>query len=145
MVKKSKIVRYIDSKPLQMCTKLKSRVIRFHPIDAYSNRPSQFENMTFFQYFTKFEYDKMQHSSLQHYHDQDNLRNYIYTTNTLTRFTNFHPTHNIEAFFYNIFLQKTRFWNEIELLSASIHKRTSHSWPFIRIKHHQNILDGICT
>jgi hypothetical protein len=49
MVKKSKVVRYIDSKPPQMCTKLitKSRVLRFHPIDVYNNWPSQFENMTF--------------------------------------------------------------------------------------------------
>ncbi len=121
MVKKSKVVQYIDSKPPQPCTKLitKSRVLGFHPIDVYTNRPSQFENMTFIQYFTKFEYDKMQHPSLQHYHNQNNLRNYIFTTNTLTRFTNFHPTHNTQTFFYNVLLQKITFWNEIELSPTS--------------------------
>ncbi len=77
------MVKNIDLKPLQMRTKLitKSRVLRFHLVDVYNNRPSLSISMTFIQYFTKFEYDKMQHSFSQHCHDQDNLGNYIYTTN----------------------------------------------------------------
>jgi hypothetical protein len=66
-----------------MHTKLitKSKVLRFHPVDVYSNWPSHSKNMTFIQYFMKFEYDKMQHLFSQHCHDQNNLGNYIYTTN----------------------------------------------------------------
>lgn len=60
----------------------------------------------------------MQHPSSQHCHDQDYLGNYIYTTNKLTRFTNFHPTHNNKTFFYML-LQKITFKNETKLLSTS--------------------------
>ncbi len=52
-------------------------------------------------------------------HGENNLGNYIYTTNKLTRFTNFHPTYNIEGFFNNILLQNGCFQREIDLLSTS--------------------------
>jgi len=125
-LKKSKVVRCIDPKPLQICKKLitKLKILGFHPIDIYQNWPSCLENMTFIQYFTKFEYNEMQHPSSQHCHDQDNLENYIYMTNKLTRFTNFHPTHNNKSFFYNILLWKIAFRNETKLLSTSKFKNS---------------------
>ena len=50
IIQKSRIVRYIDSNPPILRTKLvtKFRVLGFHPIDAYCNRPIAFDSMTFF-------------------------------------------------------------------------------------------------
>ena len=58
---KSRIVEYIDSNPPMLRTKLvtKSRVFGFHPIDAYSNKSITFESMTFFQYFERFETNRI--------------------------------------------------------------------------------------
>ncbi len=74
--------------------------------------------MTFIEYFTKYESNKLKRPSSK-CHGEDNLGNYIHTTNKLTRFTNFHPTHNIEGFFYNILLQNMCFRRELDLLFAS--------------------------
>ena len=50
VIQKSRIMKYIDSTPPMLQTKLvtKSRVLGFHPIDAYCNRLIAFESMTFF-------------------------------------------------------------------------------------------------
>jgi hypothetical protein len=37
----------------------------------------------------------------------------------LSRFIDFHPTHNIERFVSNILLQNVCFWRELDLLSPS--------------------------
>jgi hypothetical protein len=86
----------------------RSRILGFQPIDVYMNWPFHFGNMTFIEYFTKYEFDKLKHP-FSKWLGEDNLGNYIYTTNKLTRFTDFHPTHNIEGFFYNILLKKCVF------------------------------------
>jgi len=125
------------SKHLHMRTKIitRSRILWFHPIDVYMNRPSHFENMTFIEYFTKFEFDKLKRLSSK-CHGEDNLKNYIYTTNKLTRFTYFHPTHNIEGFFYNILVQNMCFWRELDLLSASnLQKNYVHEYHFRGLVH----------
>jgi hypothetical protein len=118
--KKNVVVKYIDSKPPHMHIKIItiSRILGFHPIDVYMNRPFHFENMTFIEYFTKYESNKLKCLSSK-CHGEDNLGNSIYTTNKLTRFIDFHPTHNIEGFFYNILLQNVCFWRELDLPSAS--------------------------
>ncbi len=36
-----------------------SRILGFHPIDVYMNQPFHFENMTFIEYFTKYESNKL--------------------------------------------------------------------------------------
>jgi hypothetical protein len=74
--------------------------------------------MTFIEYFTKYESNKLKCPSSK-CHGEDNLGNYIYTTNKLTRFIDFHPTHNIEGYFYNILLQNMCFQRKLDLLSAS--------------------------
>ncbi len=79
----------------KIITRLK--ILGFHPIDVYRNQSSRFENMTFIEYFTKCKSNKLKRPSSK-YHGEDNLWNYIYTTNKLTRFIDFHPTHNIKGF-----------------------------------------------
>jgi hypothetical protein len=74
--------------------------------------------MTFIEYFTKYESNKLKCLSSK-CHGEDNLGNYTYTTNKLTIFIDFHPTHNIEGFFYSILLQNVCFWQKIDLLFAS--------------------------
>jgi len=92
----------------------RSIIFGFHPIDVYMNRPSHFENMTFIEYFTKYEFDKLKHL-FSKCHGED----YIYTTNKLTIFTEFHLAHNIIGFFYNISLQNVCFRRELYLLCAT--------------------------
>ncbi len=84
-------------------------------IDVYNNQPLDFNNMTFIQYLTNFEYDKLQCPTLK-CDGQDDLGNFIYKGNKLIKFTNFHPTYNIKGFFNNILLQKVSFKNENEFL-----------------------------
>jgi hypothetical protein len=61
IVQKSIVVKYIDSRPPHLKTKLlsKSRFLGFHPIDIYKSRLSNFEYMTFYKYFEKYELKKM--------------------------------------------------------------------------------------
>jgi hypothetical protein len=51
VVKKSVVVKYIDSKTLHMHVKIitRSRILEFHPINVYMNRPFHFENITFIE------------------------------------------------------------------------------------------------
>jgi hypothetical protein len=49
----------------------KSKVLGFHPIYVYNNRPINFDNMTFTQYLTNFEYDKLQHPTSKCYGQDD--------------------------------------------------------------------------
>jgi len=50
--------------------------------------------MTFTQYLTNYEYDKLQHPTLK-CHGQDDLENFIYKNKKLTRFTTIsHTTQN---------------------------------------------------
>ena len=42
---------------------------------------------------------------------------YLYETSKLIRFTDFHPTHNTEGFFFNILLRNVWFRDERDLIS----------------------------
>jgi hypothetical protein len=63
IVQKSIVVKYIDSRLPHLRTKLlsKSRFLSFHPIDIYKSKLSNFEYMTFYKYFEKYEFKKMVH------------------------------------------------------------------------------------
>lgn len=76
-------VKYIDSKPFTMRTKLitRSRVLGIHPIDIYCIRPKLFEEYTFIQYFKKFEADRMTQPNAV-CHSENMLGNYIYESNS---------------------------------------------------------------
>lgn len=45
------------------------------------------------------------------------LGNYVYASNHLVPFTNYHPAHHTEAYFYTVLLSRIPFLHEAELLS----------------------------
>ena len=45
------------------------------------------------------------------------LDSYLYKTTKVTSFTDFHPTHNTQGFFFNILLRNFTFRDERQLLS----------------------------
>ncbi len=110
IVQKNIAIKYIDNKHPHLQTKVlsKSRFLGFHPINIYKSRPSNFEYLTFYEYFEKYELIKMVHPSFQQY-EKDALSFIIYKNKKLVRFIDFHPIHNNEAFFYNVLLQKIPF------------------------------------
>ncbi len=64
----------------------------------------------------------MVHPSFQQY-GKNVLCFIVYNNEKLVRFTNFHPIHNSEGFFYNVLLQKIPFHDEKNLLSnCNIHQ-----------------------
>ena len=114
----SRAIRYIDSKPPLLRTKIatKSRVLGFHLVDAYCNTPLDFENMTFVSYIERFEIERIQRPIGKCY-GIDMFGFYMYETSKLTKLTDFHPTHNTEGFFFNIFLCNICLRDERELIS----------------------------
>ncbi len=115
-------VKYIDSKPPHLWIKLlsKSRFFGFHPIDIYKCRPSNFENMTF------YELNILIHPSLNNM-EKDNLSFMIYKNEKLVTLSYFHLVHNNVCFFDNMLLQNIYFHDESHLLSKhNIHRSYVH-------------------
>jgi hypothetical protein len=61
IITKSRIVIYVNSKPLALRTKIvaSSCVLGFHSIDGYTSRPGDFEDIKFTEYFIKYKTDRM--------------------------------------------------------------------------------------
>jgi hypothetical protein len=118
MITKSRAITYVDSKPPALKTKIvtSSCTLGFHLVNGYTSRPGEFEDITFTEYFIKYETDRMTRRSTTPI-IKDNLGYYVYRNKKITRFTYFHPTYNQEEFFFNIMLQNICFRNEKELLS----------------------------
>ncbi len=59
IVQKSRGIKYIDSKPPLLWTKLvkKNKNKGFHPIDIYISRPTIFEKLIFMQYSKQYAHD----------------------------------------------------------------------------------------
>jgi hypothetical protein len=110
IVQKNIAIKYIDNKHPHLQTKVlsKSRFLGFHPINIYKSRPSNFEYLTFYEYFEKYEFKKMVHPSFQKY-GKDALCFIIYKNEKLVRFTNFHPIHNSEGLFLQCVITKDTF------------------------------------
>ena len=100
IVQKNTAVKYIDSKPHALRTRMvtRSRVLGFHPIDIFSNRRHECKDMTFTDYFKRFKMEKICRRNVSFF-GKVRLRFDIYETYKITRFTDFHPTHNSEGFF----------------------------------------------
>jgi hypothetical protein len=106
----------------------RSRILGFHPIDVYMNQFSHFENMTFIEYFTIYKSNKLKCPSSK-CNGEDNLQNYIYTTNKFTRFINFHPTHNIKGFFITYYYKMCVFKESLIYSPHPIWKKTMYVNP----------------
>jgi hypothetical protein len=114
-------VRHLRTKLLS-----KSKFLGFHPIDIYKCKPFNFENMTFYEYFQKYELNKMIHPSFEKY-GKVSLSFIVYKNEKLVIFIDFHLIHNSEGSFYNMLLQKKSFRDENNLLSKhDIHQSYVH-------------------
>ena len=120
IVQKIIVVKYIDSKPPTPRTKMvtKSKVLGFYPIDIYYNGPHEYEDMTFTNYFKRFDMERICRHNVPSF-GKDKLRFYIYETPKIMRFINFHPTHNSDAFFFNVLIHTIPFRFENDLLSPT--------------------------
>ena len=77
-------VKYIDSKPPTLRTQMitRSRVLGFHPIDLYCNRPNEYNDMTFTDYFKRFDMEKICRRNVNSF-GKDKLGFHIYETHKL--------------------------------------------------------------
>jgi hypothetical protein len=100
IIQKIKNVKFIDSKPSLLRTKLitKSRILGFHPIDIFVSRPITFEKITFMQYFRQYTHDHKMYYIYPHF-SKDNLGFNIYENKKLIQFMDFHPIYNNEDYF----------------------------------------------
>ena len=120
LFKKNIVNKYIDSKPhaLRTIMVIKSRVLGFHLIDIYCNRPHEYEDLTFTDYFKRFDMEKICQRNVPSFR-KDKFGFYIYETHKIMRFTGFHTTHNSDALFFNILIHTIPFRNENDLLSPT--------------------------
>ena len=115
----------------------RSRVLDFHPINIYCNKIHEYDDMTFTDYFKRFDMEKICRRNVT-YFLKDKLGFHIYETHKITRFTDFHPIHNSEAFFFNVLLRTIPLKNENDFLSA-----TNIEQSFIRECHNREIISNI--
>jgi hypothetical protein len=94
--------------------------------------------MTFIEYFTKYEFDKLK-CLFSKCHGEDNLGNYIYTTNKLIRFIDFHPAHNIEGFFmcFKSFDLISKQSQEIDIRSKLLKHTFDTNLSMMQLNHEQ--------
>ena len=118
MITKSRAITYVDSKPPALKTKIvtSSCILDLYLVDGYTSRPGEFEDITFAEYFTKYETYRMTRRSTTPI-AKDNLGYHVCRNKKITRFTDFHPTYSAEEFFFNIMLQNFCFRNKKVLLS----------------------------
>jgi hypothetical protein len=119
-ITKSSSVTRISSVPpgLRMKFVSNSKQIYIPPVDKYCARPNCLSHVTFVDYFKGYRLESAPMKSKQLI-GQDQLGNYVYTSDHLVRFTDYHPAHHTEAYFYNVLLATIPFSHEAELLSDS--------------------------
>jgi predicted ATPase len=123
IVDRSSSVVTIDSAPPDCRSKIvmpgSAFRVLIHTIAKYCARPSSLEDVTFYIYFQEFvltREEKRSGSLL----GMDGFGNLVYArlaTDSLVRFSDFHPAHQIEGYFSNVLLQKYPFRFEADLLS----------------------------
>jgi hypothetical protein len=101
IITKNSVVIYVDSKPPALRTKIvtSSRILDFHSMDSYTNRPREFENTMFTEYFTKYKTNCMTRARTTVI-ARDNLGYFVYINKKITKFTDFHPMYSPEGIFF---------------------------------------------
>ncbi|MCO5604327.1 hypothetical protein L7F22_058492 [Adiantum nelumboides] len=121
IITKSSAVEYVDSSPHALRQRIisQNQTLIMHPIDLYCARPQELENYIFSNYHKTFKVIKNppNTSSPQL---RDALNNEVLHSPHLMRFTEYHPGHHTEAFFFNVLLQRTTSRTTSELISTSI-------------------------
>ena len=98
-----------------------SSVINLAPVDRYTARPEALESVTFSEYFKWYDLEKqeMKRPGNKTLRGQDNHGCFVYErpTKRLVRYTEYHPVHNMEGYFYNYLLSTVPFRCESQLIS----------------------------
>jgi hypothetical protein len=104
-------VKYVDSKPPNLCTKMvtKSRILGFHPIDIYCAQPSNMAQYTFTKYWKQFS-PQQQELKKKTCLGKEKLGFFLYKSEHLVWFTDFNPDKHVEPFFFNILLNNVIFF-----------------------------------
>jgi len=99
IISKSVGVKYVDSKPPNLHTKMvtKSRILGFHPIDIYYARPSNMGQYTFTKYWKQFS-PQQQELKKKTCLGKDKLGFFLYKSEHLVQFTNFNFGKHVEPF-----------------------------------------------
>jgi hypothetical protein len=84
----------------------------FHPIDIYIYKPIAFQELTFIQYFKQYTHDHKLYPTYQIF-EKDDIGLIIFLNKKLVWFTDFHPVHNSESFFYKYCITKKSFRGKI--------------------------------
>jgi hypothetical protein len=110
IISKSVGVKYVDSKPPNLQTKMvtKFRILGFHPIDIYCVRPSNMAQYTFTKYWKQFS-PQQQELKKKTRLGKDKLGFFKYESEHLVRFTNFNPGKHVEPFFFQHIVQQCCF------------------------------------
>jgi hypothetical protein len=131
IVDRSNSVVTIDSAPPNRRSKIvmpgSASWVLVNPIDKYCARSSSLEDVTFYKYFQYFVLtrEEKRSGSLLGMDGFDNLVYARLALDSLVRFSDFHPAHQIEGYFFNVLLQKYPFRFEADLLSPE-----NSSWSY---------------
>lgn len=120
IVQRSEAVAYIDSSPPALRSRrftkwAKSPVLP--SVDLYCGRPAALHNITFTAYFKNYVIRKGESAISDEVIGQDAFGGLVCRRSRLVRFTDFHPAHQSEAYFYNVLLRECPFDQETDLLS----------------------------
>jgi hypothetical protein len=120
IMKSSSITKIASVPPgLRMRFVSNSKHIYIPPVDKYCARPACLSQLTFVEYFKHY---RVENSVLKTKPliGRDQLGNYVYASDHLVRFTDYHPAHHTEGYFYNVLLALVPFSHESELLSDAV-------------------------
>ncbi|GFH30424.1 ATP-dependent DNA helicase PIF1, partial [Haematococcus lacustris] len=129
----SDAVKVFHSQPPNLRTKMRvaGRAIPLAHVDVYCMRPIELQDLTFTEYFTRYE---LRDDAMQGFQDASRRvmgpggegvkdgrgkRLYWRCPNTPVRFSTYNPATQTEGFAYNLLLKTIPFHNESELLSAA--------------------------
>jgi hypothetical protein len=90
------------------------------PVDKYMSRPEAAQDCTFYDYFRNYDITSSPTSVRgANLVGTDAFNNFVYRLPAprIMRYTDYHPGHDSEGFFYNVLLQHIPFRSEEELLS----------------------------
>ncbi len=133
IISKSVGVKYVDSKPPNLRTKMvtKSRILGFHPIDIYCARPSNMAQYTFTKYWKQFS-PQQQELKKKTCLGKDKLGFFLQENEHLVWFIDFNPGKYVEPFFFNTLLNNVVFFKEHELISPTNLTRSYYHECFVR-------------
>lgn len=120
IIKSSSVTKIASVPPgLRMRFVSNSTQMYIPPVDKYCARPASLSNLTFVDYFKHY---RVESSVLKTKPlvGRDQLGNYVYASDHLVRFTDYHPAHHVEGYFYNVLLALVPFLHESELLSDAV-------------------------